>query len=166
MNKLFTVDWNAMFVPVMGLSEIILRGTIMYLVLFGTLRFMGRRQAGHFGPADLLVIVVIADAAQNAFGAEYRSVTEGALLVLTIVAWDYAIDWMAWRFSALRPLLKSPSLKLVENGVILRRNMRAEMLSVDELMSQLREEGVEDVKQVKVARLEGDGRLSVIKKST
>ena len=165
MNKLFTVDWNAMFVPVIGLSEIILRGTIMYLVLFGTLRFMGRRQAGHFGPADLLVIVVIADAAQNALGAEYRSVTEGAFLVLTIVAWDYAIDWMAWRFPALRPFLKSPSLKLVENGRILRSNLRAEMLSVDELMSQLREEGIEDVKEVKVARLEGDGRLSVIKKS-
>ena len=163
--NIFIADWNAMFVPAIGLFEIVLRGTIMYLVLFAILRFLGRRQAGHFGPADLLVIVLIADAAQNALGAEYRSVTEGILLVSTLVAWDYALDWAAWRFPALRPILKAPSLKLVENGRILRSNLRAEMLSVDELMSQLREEGIEDVKEVKLARLEGDGRLSVIRQA-
>lgn len=164
MDTLFTADWNAMFVPVVGLPEIILRGTIMYLVLFGILRFLGRRQAGHFGPADLLVIVLIADAAQNALGAEYRSITEGALLVATIVAWDYALDWAAWRFPVLRPMLKAPSLKLVENGRILRGNLRMEMLSVDDLMGQLREEGIDDIHEVKLARLEGDGRLSVIRR--
>ena len=79
--NILIADWNAMFVPAVGLFEIVLRGTIMYLVLFAILRFLGRRQAGHFGPADLLVIVLIADAAQNALGAEYRSVTEGILLV-------------------------------------------------------------------------------------
>jgi uncharacterized membrane protein YcaP (DUF421 family) len=163
--NIFIADWNAMFVPAIGLFEIVLRGTIMYLVLFAILRFLGRRQAGHFGPADLLVIVLIADAAQNALGAEYRSVTEGILLVSTLVAWDYALDWAAWRFPPLRPILKAPSLKLVENGRILRSNLRAEMLSVDELMSQLREEGIEDVKEVKLARLEGDGRLSVIRQA-
>jgi uncharacterized membrane protein YcaP (DUF421 family) len=163
--NILIADWNAMFVPAVGLFEIVLRGTIMYLVLFAILRFLGRRQAGHFGPADLLVIVLIADAAQNALGAEYRSVTEGILLVSTLVAWDYALDWAAWRFPVLRPILKAPSLKLVENGRILRSNLRAEMLSVDELMSQLREEGIEDVKGVKLARLEGDGRLSVIRQA-
>ena len=110
--NILIADWNAMFVPAVGLLEIVLRGTIMYLVLFAILRFLGRRQAGHFGPADLLVIVLIADAAQNALGAEYRSVTEGILLVSTLVAWDYALDWAAWRFPALRPILKAPSLKL------------------------------------------------------
>ena len=165
MNTLLGIDWKAMFVPATGLAEIALRGSVMYLALFAILRFMGRRQAGHFGPADLLVIVLIADAAQNALGAEYRSVTEGVLLVVTIVVWDYALDWLAWRYPSLRSILKSPSLKLIENGRILHRNLRAEMLGRDELMSQLREEGVEDVEEVKVARLEGDGRLSVIKRS-
>ena len=159
------IDWKAMFVPATGLAEIALRGSLMYLALFAILRFMGRRQAGHFGPADLLVIVLIADAAQNALGAEYRSVTEGVLLVVTIIAWDYVLDWLAWRYPSLRSILKSPSLKLIEDGRILHRNLRAEMLGQDELMSQLREEGVEDVEEVKVARLEGDGRLSVIKRS-
>lgn len=109
------------------------------------------------------MIVLIADAAQNALGAEYRSVTEGAVLVLTIVAWDYAIDWLAWRFPAERPILRAPSLKLIEEGRIIRKNLRAEMLTEEELISQLREQCVEYVSAVKRARLEGDGRLSVIK---
>jgi hypothetical protein len=60
---------------------------------------MARRQAGHFGPADLLVIVLIADAAQNGLGKEYQSVTEGLVLVMTIVAWEYFIDWLTYRYS-------------------------------------------------------------------
>ena len=92
----------------------------MDLGLFVILRFMARRQAGHFGPADLLVIVLIADAAQNGLGKEYGSVTEGLVLVLTIVAWEYLIDWLTWRFPALRNILTPPSLTLIENGVVRR----------------------------------------------
>ena len=97
-----------MFVPALSLIEVIVRGTIMYLALFAILRFIGRRQAGHFGPADLLVIVLIADAAQNALGKDYQSVTEGIVLVCTIVGWEYTLDWLAWRFPALRNILKAP----------------------------------------------------------
>jgi uncharacterized membrane protein YcaP (DUF421 family) len=88
------------FVPAIGLAEIVVRDSLMYLGLFVILRFMARRQAGHFGPADLLVIVLIADAAQNGPGKEYSSVTEGLALVLTIVAWEYLLDWIAWRDTA------------------------------------------------------------------
>jgi len=158
------IDWHAVFVPSIGLFEIILRGTLMYLGLFIILRFIGRRQAGHFGPADLLVIVLIADAAQNGLGKDYDSVTEGLVLVLTIVAWEYFLDWLTWRFPTLRPYLKPPGLMLVKDGRIIQSAMRREMLSRDELDGQLREQGVEDISQVKQARLEGDGRLSVLKR--
>jgi len=90
-----SVDWNSVFVPAIGLAEIVVRGTLMYLGLFVILRVMARRQAGHFGPADLLVIVLIADAAQNGLGKDYGSVTEGLALVLTIVAWEYLLDWIS-----------------------------------------------------------------------
>lgn len=164
MNNLFAIDWEVVFVPALGLAEIVLRGSIMYLALFAILRFIGRRQAGHFGPADLLVIVLIADAAQNALGKEYGSVTEGIVLVLTIVGWEYTLDWIAWRFPRLRPILNPPPLILVENGRLKPENMSKEMLHQEHLMSQLREQGVENLSDVKVATLEGDGRLSVIPK--
>lgn len=158
------IDWNSVFLPSLGIAEIILRGTLMYLSLFVILRFMGRRQAGHFGPADLLVIVLIADAAQNGLGKEYQSVTEGLVLVMTIVAWEYLIDWLTYRFPVLRSVLRPPSLTLVEDGRIVEEAMRKEMLSIDELASQLRQQQVEDIAQVKLAKFKGDGRLSVIRR--
>lgn len=159
-----TIDWHSVFVPSLGLIEVFVRGTIMYLALFAVLRFIARRQAGQFGPADLLVIVLIADAAQNGLGKDYESVTEGIVLVLTIVFWEYLIDWLAWRFPKLRPILTAPSLKLIENGHFVEDAMRAEMLTKDELMGQLREKEIEDVSEVRLARLEGDGRISVLKR--
>ena len=158
-----TIDWNSIFVPSLGLAEIVLRGILMYLGLFLILRFMARRQAGHFGPADLLVIVLIADAAQNGLGKEYQSVTEGLVLVMTIVAWEYIIDWLTYRFPLLRPYLRPPSLTLINDGRIVEDAMRKEMLSMDELTSQLRQHQVENITDIKLAKLEGDGRLSVIK---
>lgn len=158
------IDWSSVLVPSLGIAEVIVRGSIMYLGLFVILRFMARRQAGQFGPADLLVIVLIADAAQNGLGKEYQSVTEGLVLVMTIVAWEYLLDWLAYSYPALRPLLKPAALTLIENGRMISNAMDKEMLSSDELASQLRQHEVEDVSEVKLAKLEGDGRLSVIKR--
>jgi uncharacterized membrane protein YcaP (DUF421 family) len=159
-----SVDWNSVFVPAIGLAEIVVRGSLMYLGLFVILRFMARRQAGHFGPADLLVIVLIADAAQNGLGKEYSSVTEGLALVLTIVAWEYLLDWIAWRFPATQPYLKPPSLTLVRDDRLIPQNLRKEMITEDELKSQLREQSVDNYEKIRLATLEGDGRLSVLKR--
>jgi uncharacterized membrane protein YcaP (DUF421 family) len=158
------IDWNSVFFPSLGIAEIVVRGTLMYLGLFMILRFMARRQAGHFGPADLLVIVLIADAAQNGLGKEYQSVTEGLILVVTIVAWEYFIDWLMYRFPSLRPVLRPPSLTLVKDGRIVEETMRKEMLSTDELASLLRQHEVENIAEVRLAKLEGDGRMSVLRR--
>ena len=156
------VDWNSVFLPSLGIAEIVVRGTLMYLGLFIILRFMARRQAGQFGPAELLVIVLIADAAQNGLGKEYQSVTEGLVLVITIVAWEYLIDWLAYRFPPLDRYLRPPALTLVKDGRVVEKAMHKEMLSVDELSSQLRQQQVENIAEVRLAVLEGDGRLSVL----
>ncbi len=157
-----SIDWRALFEPSLGIGELVLRGSLIYLSLFLILRFIARRQTGSFGPADLLVVVLIADAAQNGFAKDYTSVTEAVVLVATIIAWDYLIDWLAWRIPALRPFVKAPALKLIADGKIVPSGLRQEMISEDDLASQLREHGVEDVGSVRLAVLEGDGRLSVI----
>ncbi len=159
---LLQVDWNAMFRPTVSLLEIFLRGTLIYLFLFFLLRIL-RRQAGALKISDLLVIVLIADAAQNAMASEYKSITEGALLVATIVFWDYFLDWLGYRFPAMERLLQPAAVPLIKNGRMLKRNMRQEMITTDELLGQLREQGVERVEDVKQCCLEGDGHISVIK---
>lgn len=165
MEALLRIDWNSVFVPTVSLLEIVLRGTLVYLLLFFLMRVL-RREAGALGISDLLVVVLIADAAQNAMSSEYKSVTEGAVLVGTIIAWDYSLDWLGYRFPAFGRLLRPAPLPLVKDGSALRRNMRKEMISMDELMSQLREQGVEHISEVKRCYLEGDGHISVIKKDS
>jgi uncharacterized membrane protein YcaP (DUF421 family) len=161
MEILAQIDWRAVFTPSINLFEIFVRGTITYLFLFLVLRIL-RRQAGTIGIADLLVVVMIADAAQNAMGSDYRSVTEGIVLVATIAGWDYFLDWLAFRFPPLQRVLSPPPLLLIRDGKIMRRSLQKEMITREELMSHLREAGVEDVSNVKKAYLEVDGRFSVI----
>ncbi|MET0646689.1 MAG: YetF domain-containing protein, partial [Pyrinomonadaceae bacterium] len=156
-------DWNSAFVPTVSVAEMVLRGTLVYLLLFFVLRVL-RREAGALGISDLLVVVLIADAAQNAMASEYKSITEGAVLVGTIVAWDFFLDWLGYRFPSIQRLLRPAPLPLVEDGRMIRRNMRKEMITTEELMSLLREQGVESVEEVKTCFLEGDGHISVIKK--
>ena len=165
MDKLFAVDWQTAFVPTVSLLEIVLRGTVMYLVLFVLLRLMNRG-GGKVGLADLLLVVLIADAAQNAMATDYKSITEGIVLVTTLVFWNFALDWLGYRFPRLQRLLCPPAVLLVKDGRILRRNMRRELVTEDELMSQLRLQGAEDLSEVKEARLEGTGEISVIKKKS
>ncbi len=157
-------DWRALFVPEHSLVEIALRGSVMYLVLFLIMRFVMQRQAGAVSLADLLVIVLIADVSQNAFSNEYKSLTEGVLLVLTIVAWNYAIDWLAFRSPAFERFITPKRLPLVVDGRLCWRNMRREMITHSELMTQLRLQGIDDPALVRLASLEGDGSISVIRR--
>jgi uncharacterized membrane protein YcaP (DUF421 family) len=161
MDTFLQIDWKSVFIPSSRVAEIFLRGTIVYLFLFFGLRFF-RREAGALGISDLLVVVLIADAAQNAMSAEYKSITEGLVLVMTIVGWDYFLDWLAYKFPKARRILRAAPLPLVKDGRMLRRNMRKELITEEDLMSQLREQGVESVEEVKACYLEGDGHISVI----
>jgi uncharacterized membrane protein YcaP (DUF421 family) len=158
-----TIDWQAMFVPTGSLWELVVRGSVMYLLILAGFR-MFRREAGELSVPDLLVVVLIADAAQNGMAGEYRSLTEGATLVATIFAWNYGLDWLAYRSRFVYWLLHPPSLLLVRNGQIQHRNLRSELITKEDLLAQLREQGVEDVRSVKKCFLESDGKLSVIRR--
>lgn len=156
------VDWTRAFASGVSPVEIIVRGSVVYLALFAILRLVLKREAGTVGIPDLLMIVLIADASQNAMSASYRSVTDGLILVGTIVFWNYALDWAAFHFPRFRRLIEPPPLLLVRDGHLLRRNMRKELITEDELMSLLREQGIAHLGDVKEARIESDGRVSFV----
>lgn len=143
--------------------ELIVRGTSIYWFLFLLFRFILRRDAGSLGLADVLMIVLIADAAQNGMAGDYKSVSEAIVLVGTIAAWNYFIDWMSFHYPWFARFAEPRVLPLVRHGRILAENLRREMLTLEALQSQLRENGIENIREVKHARLEPDGRLSVIK---
>lgn len=157
------MDWASLFRFDMNPFELVLRGSLMYWFIYLLFRFVLRRDVGSIGIADILLLVLIADASQNALAGGYTSVAEGCLLVATIAGWNYALDWTAYRFEIVRRLVEAPPLPLIRRGRLLRANLRREMLTLDDLYAKLREQGIEDVNQVKVAFMESDGMISVVR---
>jgi uncharacterized membrane protein YcaP (DUF421 family) len=143
--------------------ELMVRGTAVYWFLFLLFRFVLRRDTGSLGIADILLLVLIADASQNAMAGSYETVTDGFLLVLTIMSWNWLMDWGSYHFETIRRFATPPPLVLVRNGRILLRNMRREFITTAELMTRLREHGIEKMVDVKVARMEADGDISIIR---
>ena len=156
------VNWHQMFVPSGSLVELVVRGSLMYLLILAGFRIF-RRDAGSLSVSDLLVVVLIADAAQNGMAGEYKSITEGVVIVSTIFAWNYLLDWLAFRSRFIYWLLHPPSLLLIQDGQIQFRNLRSQLITKNDLLEQLREQGVDSVAHVKKCFLESDGRMSVIR---
>lgn len=156
-------DLAQLFVLRVSPLELFIRGSAVYWFLFLIFRVVMRRNVGSIAIADVLVLVVIADAAQNAMAGGYDSISEGFVLVGTIVGWNVALDALAYRFAGLRRLLEAPPLLLVRDGRMLHRNLRRELLTEDEVLAKLREKGVNNVAEVKQAYMEGDGSISVIR---
>jgi uncharacterized membrane protein YcaP (DUF421 family) len=156
------VDWASVFTSDTPWVEIVVRGTVVYLSLLLLLRVVLKRQAGAVSLTDLLLIVLIADAAQNAMASDYKSIPDGLILVAVIVFWSFALDWLGYHIPWFNRFVHPPPLPLVQDGVLLRRNLRKELITEEELLTQLREQGVENVRDVKTAFMEGDGRVSVI----
>ena len=157
------MDLTALFRFGVPPLEMMLRGTVVYWFLFLLFRFVLRRDAGSMGIADILLLVLIADASQNAMAGGYETVTDGLVLVATIAGWNWVMDWLSFRYNAVRRFTEAPPLMLVRRGRILARNLRREYVTTPELMAALREHGIDKLEQVKMARMEADGGITVIR---
>lgn len=151
-----------MLVPGTPLVEILVRGTLTYLALFLILRFVLRREVGQLGITDVLVVVLLADAAQNAMGDDYRSIPDGILLVLVIALWALLIDWASHRWRRFERFAKPRPRVIVRDGRILRGPMDRELITDEELFSVLRENGVTDLADVRRVTVESEGNISVV----
>lgn len=143
--------------------QMILRGTVIYWFLLVIFRFLLRRDVGTMGVADLLFVVLVADAASNAMQGEYKTIGDGLVLLATLIGWNFLLDWLSYRVEAVSRLLEPPAEVVVRHGKPVQRVLRREMITIEELTGKLREQGVERIADVRVARLESDGQLSVIK---
>jgi uncharacterized membrane protein YcaP (DUF421 family) len=156
------IDWAAVFLPETPVLETFVRTSVLYLGLFGLLRLILKRESGSIGITDLLFVVLLASSAESAMLGESNSIGDALLVVLTLVVWTYFLNWLGYRFPKLQRLVRPAPLLLVKDGEMLRRNMRKEFITEDELMSVLRQQGVEGVSEVSKAYMEGDGNISVI----
>lgn len=148
----------------MPASEIVLRGTSIFLALALLLRIVPKRNAGHISPNDMLVLILIGAMGADAIVGDTTSRSDILLMIAVVLAWSYLQDLLEFRVPAFRRLMRHPSTALVQDGRILRRNMRREMVTDEELMTVLRKQGIDDLAGVQSACMEADGEISVIKK--
>jgi uncharacterized membrane protein YcaP (DUF421 family) len=155
-------DIGAALTPDVSILETVVRGVVTYLSIFVLLRVVLRNRGSAVTISDLLVFVLIADAAQNAMAADYLSITNGVVLVATIVLTSLAVDWLAFRIPAIQRFVHPERKPLVVDGRLVRRTLQEELMTEEELMTQLRLKGIDDPAGVKAAYLEGNGEVSVI----
>ena len=158
------IDWAEIWQLSVSPWELMLRGTVMYWFLFAAFRVFVRRDMGSIAISDVLFLILVADASQNAMAGDYRSLTDGMILVGTLLAWNIAVDGLAYLSPTLNRVLSPRAVLLVKNGALIRNNLRRQFMTEDELQAKLRENGVEDIGDVKAAYMEADGGVSVLKR--
>ena len=105
---------------------------------------------------------MIADAAQNAMAGTYESISDGLILVATLAFWSVAIDFLSVHVAWVGNLTHPPPIEIVKDGAEIKRAMRKEMITHEELMSQVRLAGSETIEEVRRAWVEGNGEISIV----
>lgn len=156
------MDWASVFVPTAPMLELVVRGTVTFLVLILLLRLVGQREAGGLGMTDLLVVVLVADAASAGLTGDAETIGDGLLLVGTILAWSIVLDAVTYRWPRVGRAIKAGAEPLIRDGELNRRVMRRELMNRDEVLSQLRLHGLMHESEVHRAYVEPNGMVSVI----
>jgi len=145
--------------------EFVLRGLLVYGFLLVMLRLTGKRQVGQLAPFDLVLLLVLSNAVQNSMNAGDNTVAAGYILVATLLAANGLMSWLTSRSKRAETLLEGRPQILVHNGELDEAILASERLTRHELMAAVRQAGLSDLADVRVAILETNGRINVIAKS-
>lgn len=155
-------DFDGLFAVTAPPLELVMRGTLTFLALVVLMRLVGQRESGGLGLTDLLVVVLVADAASAGLTGDSESIGDGLLLVLTVLFWSVALDAAAYRWPAFARLVKARPRPLIRDGQLNRAALRREFMTHEELMAQLRLHGIDDTAIVRRAYIEPNGMISVL----
>ena len=143
--------------------EILLRCAIVYAAVLIGIRLSGKREIGQMAPFDLVLVLLIANAVQNAMVGNDNSLTGGLVAAGALLLLNFTVGRAARRWLGLGRVLKGHAAVLVNRGIVLEEHLKQEGIARDELMGALREHGVGSIDDVRLAVLEVDGSISVLK---
>ena len=141
--------------------ELIARSLIVYLFLLTLIRLTGKRQVGQLAPFDLILLLVLSNAVQNAMNGGDNSVQAGIISALTLVMLNYGIGYATFRSKRFEALIEGRPQLLIHNGKLYRDVMEKQRLTQHELDAALRRQGVSDIAHVHVAVIENNGDITV-----
>jgi uncharacterized membrane protein YcaP (DUF421 family) len=151
-----------LFHPGTPLWEIALRTSVVYLTILLGLRLFGKRQLGEMSVGDLVMILLIANAVQNAMVGPDVSLQGGLTAALVLLVINFVVVRVVGRTAFGERLLEGGPTLLVKDGVLVPHGLSHEGLAPEEVETAIREHGIADVSGVRAAYLEPDGTISVI----
>lgn len=146
-------------------GEVILRTAIVYLFLVLVLRLSGKREVGQMSILELIVVLLISDAVQNSMVGANTSLLGGLIAVSTLLAMDFGLNALTGRSRRLRRAVEGEPRLLVRDGRLLPKALRQEGIDPEDVRTAIRNHGLANVEDVRLAVLETDGSISVIPKS-
>ncbi|SIT83482.1 DUF421 domain-containing protein [Pontibaca methylaminivorans] len=143
--------------------ELVARGAFLFILFMVLFRLLPRRTGGELAPVDLVFLLLITEAASHSLG-DYSSLSDGVVVIVTLLILNHFSNRLVLRFPWFERMTAHAPLQIIKDGETIPRNMKKELLTPEELMSHLRIHGIDDISKVKSSYVEGDGRLSVLKK--
>ena len=142
--------------------ELTARAVLVYLFLLVLLRLTGKRQVGQLAPFDLVLLLILSNAVQNAMNGGDNSFTAGAILAAVLIALNGLVGYATFKSKWLEGLVEGRPMVLIHNGKLFESVLRGQRLTRHELMAALRRAGCGCIEQVHVAILENNGQVSVV----
>ena len=144
--------------------DIFLRATVMFAVLYGLLRILGKREIGQMTPFELVVLVVLGDLIQQGVTHNDFSLTGAIIAVGTFAFWALMMSWASYLSPRMERLLDGSPRVIIRNGELLEGNMKRDRLTRAEVEAEMRLSGIAHIKDVQWAILETQGKISFIKR--
>ena len=146
-----------------SILDIVLRSAVVYVFILAGLRLTGKREVGQMSPFDLVLLLLISNAVQNAMVGPNTSLAGGLISVATLLALNFIVARLAIRGGRLASALRGSPTLLVHDGRLIPENLKRERLTIYDMSQALREHGVGEISEVQSAVLEVDGSISVLR---
>lgn len=152
-----------MWTDVWPLAIIAGRTLLIYVIVLAGIRLAGKREVGQMTPFDLVLLLLLANAVQNAMTGPDTTVQGGVVAAATLLIANGIVGRVAWRSRRVHTWLEGEPRLLIRSGVLLSHNLIEEHVTAEDIGQVLREHGVATIKEVALAVLEVDGTISVLK---
>lgn len=157
---------NATFAEMFELAmpwwAFVLRACVVYFLLLAMIRMTGKRTMGQFTPFDMLLVVLLGNAVQNALLGQDTSVGGGLLLAATLIALNWIVGLASARSAKVERWVEGAPVLLAREGQVYRDVLRRELISREDFEKAMREAGCLDMADVRLAVLENNGHITVV----
>ncbi|MEN9345324.1 MAG: hypothetical protein RLZZ60_793 [Bacteroidota bacterium] len=145
-----------------GILDIVLRTVCIYLVVVVGLLILGKKELSQMSVTDLVFIMLISNAVQNAMVGSNVSLLGGVVAALVLLLLNYLFRVLNFRWRFMRQLVEGEPKILILKGHLQQEQLDREQITHEELMAAIREHGVSEIAEVSLAMLEIDGNISVV----